>query len=97
MYNRQNGVNGLEGRSLGVASLLYEGRIGLMEGRSLGVASLWRQNGVNGLERKSPGVASLWGLMVLIAKRAVGVASYRGRSGLIELLFVGHTLLTCKS
>ena len=42
-------------------------------------------------------MASLWGLMVLIAKRAVGVASYRGSRGLIELLLVGHTLLTCKS
>ena len=42
-------------------------------------------------------MASLWGLLVLIAKRAVGIAYYRGRSGLIELLLVGHTLLTCKS
>ena len=42
-------------------------------------------------------MASLWGLLVLIAKRAVCVASYRGSRGLIELLLVGHTLLTCKS
>ena len=76
VYERQNGVNGLEGKSLGVASL-------------------WRQNGVNGLDcPRGGGYRSTVGLMVLVAKRAVGVASYRR---IRELLLKGHTLLTCKS
>ena len=76
MCKRQNRVNGLEGKSLGVASL-------------------WRQNRVNGLDCPvGGGYRSTVGLMVLVAKRAVGVASCRG---IRELLLKGHTLLTCKS